>query len=114
MLAHRAFCITEVLLTAKAAVTTWEKVREEAEAFIANEVGAEGVIGSSESLVNSGPHLVSVTVWYRVRQPVVLARARGRGGIRGPRIRALEEGSRRRVARRGASDSRRGEWAPGD
>jgi len=67
MVAHKTFRITKVLLTAKRAVTIWEKVREEAQAFIANEIAAEDVISVTESLVNSGPYLFSVTVWYRVR-----------------------------------------------
>ena len=43
----------------------WEKVRERARAFIANEIGEEDVISISESAFGNSPYAFTVTVWYR-------------------------------------------------
>lgn len=66
MIVHKTFSEQTTGLTGQAALTKREKLREKAEAFIANELNDEDVISIAETIMTVGG-LFSVTIWYRKR-----------------------------------------------
>ena len=67
MIAHKTFAKRLGFYTARGAVNAMERLKREAETFVANEVGEEDVVGFTENYVNTFPNLLTVTVWYRKR-----------------------------------------------
>jgi hypothetical protein len=64
MIVHKTFSKQTTSLTGQAALNNREKLRKEAEEFIANEINEQDVINVTETAMTPGG-LFSVTVWYR-------------------------------------------------
>ena len=66
MIAYRTFSDSKwVAWNPDRILSRWERVRERALAFIANEIGEQDVISISESAFGNSPYAFTVTVWYR-------------------------------------------------
>jgi hypothetical protein len=65
VIAHRTFADCRIKLTARGALGKWERLRQEAEAFIARELSDEQVVNVTEAGSNYGTYCHAVTVWYR-------------------------------------------------
>ena len=66
MIVHKSFTEQTTGLTGQAALGNREKLREQAEEFIANELNEEDIINITETAIATGG-LFSVTIWYRKR-----------------------------------------------
>ena len=66
MVVHKTFTNQTSDLTGNAALRKRERLREEASAFIANEIDDDDVINVEETDL-AGGELFSVTVWYKKR-----------------------------------------------
>ena len=64
MIVHKTFSKQTTSLTGQAALDSREKLRKEAEEFIANEINEGDVINITETAMTPGG-LFSVTIWYR-------------------------------------------------
>ena len=65
MIVHETFSVTHLLnFAGRTALDKREKLRREAEEFIANGINEENVINITES---GDEYVSSVTVWYRKR-----------------------------------------------
>jgi hypothetical protein len=66
MIAFKTFSdIKWVAFNPASLMRRWERVRERARAFIADEIREEDVISISESAFGNSPYAFTVTVWYR-------------------------------------------------
>jgi len=66
MIAHKTFSRGGVSFTHGCTCDKWERVRQQAEAFIAEEISEEDLVSITEAAVGAnGPWVFSVTVWYR-------------------------------------------------
>ena len=67
MITHKTFSYDGFTLTHAGTLGKWEKVRVQAEQFIAEEIKEEeDLITITETAVGAnGPHVLAITVWYR-------------------------------------------------
>ena len=66
MVAYRTFSDSKwVALSPGSLLGRWERVREQAHRFIAEQLADEDVISVSESAFGNSPYGFTVTVWYR-------------------------------------------------
>lgn len=66
MIAHKTFSRGGFSISHGGTCDKWERVRQQAEAFIAEEINEEHLIAITEAAVGAnGPWTYSVAVWYR-------------------------------------------------
>jgi hypothetical protein len=66
MITYRTFSDFKWIgLSPRGLLQRWERVREQARSFVANELSEEDVIAITESAFGNSPYVFAVTVWYK-------------------------------------------------